>query len=153
MVQAQSHPEYLKFPNRCVCCNRLDERNYEMAVSSTDESERENYLIFEVELPYCLECYQHLSKRPVWPRILAIFLALSLIGLAVHILTIACLVLFVVYLFWEWKQNLKYRNAACTALNRHVTFIDPTSSNMSTVLFTNPQIELAFRELNRNYLV
>src|SRR5450432_1748721 len=82
VVQVELNPEYLKFPARCVCCARPDERNLEMAVGSTDPDERAEDVIMEVELPYCLECFAHAQAGSnIW-RIIAVLVALSLVSLS-----------------------------------------------------------------------
>lgn len=161
VVQIQVSPEYVKFPRRCVCCARPDERDMEVAVSSTDTDERDDYVIMEVELPYCLECYQHTLQPSNRLRIVAVAVVLALIvtfaaGAEPHIslvVVVSGAVLFAAYLAWEWRNAKRLMFPSCSSKNRHVIFTDPTSSRITTMVFTNSTVADSVKELNRYNVV
>jgi hypothetical protein len=161
LVQVEVNPEYLKFPSRCVCCGRPDERNMEMAVSSTDPDERTDNIIMEIEVPYCLECYDHAQARSTLWRTVAVAVALSLIsfssmGVVAHlsgVIALIAIVLFAGYLLWEWNNNRKLMRPSCSAKKNHVTFGHPTNTRISTIFFTNIIVADSFKDRNRYNLV
>jgi hypothetical protein len=161
LVQVELNPEYLKFPNRCVCCARPDERNMDMAIGSTDPAEHEQDIIMAVELPYCLECYQHANAPSNLLRIIAVAVALSLLSFSslsfgLHLnmfIVIGFAALFAGYIAWEVVQSRRFMHPSCSSRKGHVIFGNPTNSRTSTIIFSNELVADSFKELNRYNVV
>ena len=155
IVTVEMDPEYVKWPSACACCNRLDERDMEVAVPSTSPEESDQ--IMECRIPYCLECYAHVEKRIPWWKGVALFVVLSFavsvmpaasmrllpLAFGIEALTLA---LYVGWTIYSVRRSMK---PSCAGMNRVVQFVHPTTSEMTTVLFKNDYYALRFKDLNR----
>jgi hypothetical protein len=157
LVQVESNPEYLRWPGVCCCCCGPDERNLEIAVPSTDQAEHEEDVIMAVELPYCLECWDHAHADLRWSRIIAVWLGIWLVGLGaawfLHplgtVLIAASCIGCAAYFGYELQTFRKRIRRSCSAFRDHVRFVAPTDSRSSAIVFTNRDFADRFRMLNR----
>ena len=130
----------------------------EIAVPSTDQAEHEEDLIMAVELPYCLDCYDHVYAGVRWPRIVAAWLVICLAGFfsatwLLHppfgqIVVVAAIALCAGYLGYEFLALKRRMTRNCSAARNHVCFVDPTDSRSSSIVFTSESYSERFRIMN-----